>query len=85
MPCTAPVVTAKVIVLDPAGMVALDGTCAAVVFELLSDTTAPAGGAAPFNVSVPVEVPPAVTVPGLNVSEERAATVTVRVLDLVVP
>ena len=53
---------------------------------LFSETAAPAGGAAPFSVNVPVEVAPPVTVLGFRVSEVRDATVTVReVLLVVVP
>jgi hypothetical protein len=84
VPCTALVVTVKVVLLDPVGIVTEDGTCAAEVLLLLSETAAPVGGAAPFSVTVPVEVAPPVTVLGFRVSEVRAATVTVRELLLVV-
>jgi len=84
VPCTALVVTVKVVLLDPAGMVTEDGTCAADVLLLFSETAAPVGGAAPFSVNVPVELAPPVTVLGLRVSDVRDATVTVRELLLVV-
>jgi hypothetical protein len=66
-------------------MVAVDGTCAAVVLVLLRLTAAPAGGAAPLRVNVPVEDVPPVTVLGVNVSPVREATDTVRVVVLVTP
>ena len=66
-------------------MVALAGTWAAVEFVLVREMTAPPGGAAPFNVSVPVEDDPPTTVLGFRVSDESDATVTVRVLLRVVP
>jgi len=52
---------------------------------LVSETTAPAGGAAPFSVRVAVEVVPPVTVLGFKVSDVRPATVTVSVVVLAVP
>ena len=52
---------------------------------LVSETTAPLGGAAPFSVRVPVEGVPPVTVLGFKVSDVRPATVTVSVVVLVVP
>ena len=52
---------------------------------LVSETTAPLGGAAPFSVRVAVEGVPPVTVLGFKVSDVRPATVTVSVVVLVVP
>jgi hypothetical protein len=83
VPCTALVVTVNVLLLDPAGMVTEEGTCAAEMLLLFSETAAPVGGAAPFSVNVPVELAPPVTVLGLRVSDVRDATVTVRELLLV--
>jgi hypothetical protein len=83
VPWTWLVVTLNVTLLEPAGIVAEDGTCATVVLPLTSETTAPDGGAAPFNVRVPVEDEPPTTVLGLKVNEvsEAAFTVSVVVLD----
>jgi hypothetical protein len=52
---------------------------------LVREMTAPAGGAAPFRVSVAVDCPPPVTVLGFKVSEVKAATLTVRVVVRVAP
>jgi len=53
--------------LLPAGTVTLGGTVALPVSLLLSVTVTPPAGAAPFNVTVPVELAGAVTVVGLTV------------------
>ena len=66
-------------------MVALDGTCAAVVLVLLKENNAPPGGAAPLSVRVPVEDAPPVTLLGLKVSDMKAAVDTVSVVVLVAP
>jgi hypothetical protein len=84
VPWTALVVTVKVVLLEPAGIVTEDGTCAAEVLLLFSVIAAPVGGAAPLSVSVPVELEPPVTVLGFRVREVRDATVTVREVLLVV-
>jgi hypothetical protein len=56
---TGLVVTVKVAVVAPAATVTLAGTCAAAVLLLDRVTAAPPAGAAPFNLTVPVEeVPP---------------------------
>jgi hypothetical protein len=85
VPWTELVVTVKVTLFPPAGIVAVAGTWAAVVLLLLSDITAPEGGAAPFSVNVPVEDEPPTTALGFKVSAVKAATVTVRVVVLVSP
>ncbi len=61
------VVIAKVAEFAPSGTVTLGGTVAFPVSLLLSVTVAPPAGAAPFNVTVPVEPAGAVTVAGLTV------------------
>ena len=85
VPCTALVVTVNVTPVAPAGMLADGGTWAADVFVLVSETSAPLGGAAPFSVRVAVEGVPPVTGFGFKVSDVRPATVTVSVVVLVVP
>jgi len=52
---------------------------------LVRTITASPGGAAPFKVSVPVELPPPITVLGFSVRDVREATFTVSVFDLVDP
>jgi hypothetical protein len=56
-----------------------------LVLPVLKETTAPAGGAAPFRVTVPADVLPPTTVLGLRESDVRVAALTVRVVVLVVP
>lgn len=82
---TGLVVTVKVMLLLPRGMVTCAGTWAAVALLLAVVTTAPDGGAAPFRVKVAVEEVPPVTVIGLSTRELSAATVTVRVVVLFTP
>jgi hypothetical protein len=74
---TVSVVTVKVADVAPARMVTLAGTVAALALPLESVTRAPAGGALPVRVAVPVEAVPLTTVVGLTVTVERAAGVTV--------
>jgi hypothetical protein len=88
---TALVLTVKLAVVAPAATVTLAGTRAAPVLLHESDTTAPPVGAAPLNVTVPVEncVPP-VTLVGFSVNEDSVtggggAGFTVSVAVLVVP
>jgi len=88
---TALVLTVKVALVAPAASVTLEGTLAAAVLVLESATCAPPAGAAPLNVTVPVEdcVPP-ITLVGLSVSDESVtagggAGTTVIEPDLVTP
>ena len=76
---TAPVVTVKVAPIAPAGTVTLDGTLADGP-PLDSDTVAPPAGASPFNITVPVEVAPPVTLFGLNETPETAGGFTIRIV-----
>jgi len=85
LPCTGLVVTVNVTLLLPAGIVAEEGTCATLVLLLFSETSAPAGGAAPFRVKVPVEEAPPVTVLGFRVSAINAAGFTVKFVVFVTP
>jgi hypothetical protein len=76
---TIDVFTVKVTLVAPGGTVTLAGTVAAVLL-LESVTGAPAAGAGPFSVTVPVEFPtsgPPITLVGLRVSEERIGGMTV--------
>src|SRR5438309_10114903 len=68
---TVLVLTVNVALVAPAATVTLAGTVAAAVLVLESATCAPPAGAAPVNVTVPVEdcVPP-ITFVGLSVSDE---------------
>ena len=85
VPCTGLVVIVNVTLLLPTGIVAEDGTCATLVLLLFSVMSAPAGGAAPFRVKVPVEEAPPVTVLGFRVSAVNAAGFTVRFVVFVTP
>src|SRR6267378_4150887 len=71
---TALVLTVNVALVAPAATVTLEGTLAAAVLLLESATCAPPAGAAPLNVTVPVENcgPPIILV-GFSVSDERVA------------
>jgi hypothetical protein len=68
---TALVVTEKVAVVAPAATVTLAGTWAAAVLLLDSVTVAPPVGAAPLNITVPVEELPPVTLAGLTATEDK--------------
>jgi hypothetical protein len=82
---TGVVVTVNVAEVAPAATVTLAGTCAAAVLLLESMTTAPADGAGPFKVTVPVEAVPPITEVGLSLTELRVVAVTVKVAVLVTP
>src|ERR1700741_5427378 len=75
----------KVALRAPPVMVTLAGTCAAAVLLLDNVTTAPAGGAAPFNVTVPVELLPPTTDVGVLVTDDRAAAFTLTVAVFATP
>lgn len=66
---TVLVVTVNVALVLPAATVTLKGTVATVVNPLERVTTAPAEGAGPVRVTVPVEVNPPLTLVGLKVME----------------
>jgi len=82
---TGSVVTVKVPVLAPAGRRRDAGIVATAVFELVSATVAPAGGALPVSVTVAVEGVPQMTLVGLRTTEDSVATPTVRVAVFVTP
>ena len=73
---TTMVVTVKVALVAPSGMVTLPGTdAAAAVLE--SETAAPPAGAGPFKVAVPVEGDPPITLVGLKANAESTGGMTV--------
>ena len=67
---TVVVLTTNVALVAPAGTVMLEGTLAAPLL-LARATCAPPVGAAPLNVTVPVEEFPPATLVGFSESEER--------------
>jgi hypothetical protein len=73
------VVTVKVALVFPAATVTLDGTVATVVALLERVNTAPADGAGPEIVTVPVEGVPPFTVVGFNTTDVITGAVTVSV------
>ncbi len=82
---TTDVLTVKVALVLPAGMVTLAGTLAAALL-LESTTCAPPAGAGPVSVTVPVEVcTPPTTLLGFSVSEETIGGVTVSEADGLTP
>jgi len=86
---TALVLTTNVALVAPAAIVTLGGMLAAPLL-LESATCAPPVGAAPLNVTVPVEEFPPTTLVGFSESEERVgggggAAVTVSEAVLVAP
>jgi hypothetical protein len=70
----------------PAGIVTVParGTCATSVLPLCRLTVAPPVGAAPFNLTVPVEVFPPTTVAGFRVSDCSDAALIVKLVWMVV-
>ncbi len=79
------VVIVKVTVVAPSCTVTDGGTVATDVLLLDRDTTAPPLGAGPFNVTVPVEVFPPVTLDGLRERDFNEGGFTVRFEDRVTP
>ncbi len=63
---TLPAVTVNVVEVEPWGTVTLEGTVAAVVLELESDTTTPPVPAADVRLTVPVPDLPLTIVLGLT-------------------
>jgi len=82
---TACVLTVKLALLAPAGMVTLAGGLAALLL-LESATCAPPDGAAALSVTVPVDdCAPPLTLVGFSVSEETEGGLTVSEADGVTP
>jgi hypothetical protein len=75
---TAKVVTVKVALVDPGGTVRLEGTVARDVLLLDRVTAAPAAGAGPLRVTIPVEGIPPLTDVGLRTREDRLGVLTVK-------
>jgi len=73
---TGVVVIVKVAELEPEATLTVAGT-EAEAWALARVTTAPALGALPFRVTVPLEVFPPITPAGLTVNEESTAGLTV--------
>ena len=65
-------VTVKVALVCPAGMVTLAGTVATPGLLLKRETTAPPLGAGALNMTLPVDGDPPLTLDGLSESEVRA-------------
>ena len=83
---TGDVVTVKLAVVLPAGIVTLAGTLPTDGFALAIVTDAPPAGAACVSVTVPVEVVPPKTVAGLSARELIAGKgITVNVAELELP
>jgi hypothetical protein len=82
---TVLLVAVKVAVLAPAATLIEAGTVAAAVLLLVSVTTIPPVGAAPFKVIVPVLFAPPITAVGLRDKAESAAWFTVSVAVLLSP
>ena len=78
---TGEVLTLKVPLVAPPAMLKLPlaGTIAALVLLLTNETVKPAAGAGPLRTTVPVDMLPPVTKPGLNVNMEMPAGLTVKV------
>ena len=75
----------KFAVWDPDATVTVAGTVAALVLLLDKVTVVPPTGAAPVNVTVPVEVPPPRREAGFRETDEAAGGVTVSVAVRVFP
>ena len=67
---TALVLTAKVAVVVPDAIVKVAGTVATAVLSLDRLTTAPPVGAAPLNITVPVDEVPSVTAVGFKLTDD---------------
>ena len=92
MPALGNVVIVKVVLVEPAGTVTVDGTLAAPGWLLVSDTTVPPDGAALGSVTVPVAGLPPATLVGLTLNADSVAGgggvpdgVTVKLADWVTP
>ena len=77
---TPRVVMVNVALLEPAVTMTLAGTWAAAVLLLCKVTVAPPAGAAPFNVTVPVELFPPTTDVGFLVNVDNVGALTVSVV-----
>jgi len=73
----------NVALLAPDGIVTFEGTTTTDGSALLSDTEMPSLGASPVSFTVPVELAPPTTEPGLSDSELNDGAVTVSVADFI--
>jgi hypothetical protein len=80
-----PAVTVKVAEVEPCGTITLDGTVAALVLELNSDTTAPPLPAADVRVTVPVPVWPLTMLLGLTETLLSAALFPAPLMGAITP
>ena len=80
---TEEVLTLKVALLAPEGTVTLEGRVATEALLLVSETEMPSLGASPVSFTVPVELAPPTTEPGLSDSELSVGAVTVSVADFI--
>ena len=85
MAATGVVITTNVAEVAPAITVTLTGTCATAVLPLDRLTTAPPGGAAASNLTVPVDEVAPTTEVGFSVNVLSAPAITVMVAVLVAP
>jgi len=79
------VVTVNVALVAPFATVTLEGTVAADVLLLDSDTTAPPAGAGPVSVTVPVDGFPPTRLGGFKERDDSEDRFTERIADLVTP
>jgi hypothetical protein len=75
----------NVALLAPEGIVTFDGTMATEGLPLLSETETPSLGAIPVSFTVPVELAPPTTEPGLRDCELNDGAVTVSVAAFIEP
>jgi hypothetical protein len=75
----------NVALLAPEGTVTFEGPTATEGSALVSETEIPSLGATPFSFTVPVELAPPTTEPGLSDSELNDGSVTVSVADFIEP
>ena len=74
---TGVVVIVNVVLVDPAAMVAFEGTRATAELLVCRVMSVPPLGAGPFSVTVPVELAPPTTEVGLLLIEDKLAVLTV--------
>jgi len=73
---TGSVVALKLPLLAAPAILKLTGTVAALVLLLIRPTVNPVGGAGPLSITVPADMAPPVTAPGLKVNDVMTAGLT---------